>query len=475
MATVSIQVPMLETKLPVQTVANARCRNGRNGDTRFGWAGLVTQQGYPWPAPPARALLQGEPELVQGLGGAAEPAAALVEHRPRGDDPAGAAGGLEHTDRAGEQPRPDGLAGGTDGQVEEAVEVEVVEEEPAGEGGPEAVEVLGVGLQHQAAPARPGGRPGQQVDRAGVLVGTDVLAGDADGQVPLPDAVAVGRRHRRAEQVPGLGVPGDAGGALEQQSLVGQAARRAVDDADRPGRLPAVHGLAGGAGGHVVALGVVEVAGGHGGPERVAGLGVALGEQRAVDQPGARPGEDVDRPRVHRRAQVLPGGADDQVVDVVAGHDGRGQRGPEQVAALGGAADPAALDQRLVPGRGQAARPPEQDGDRAGVAGGPDVLGGGADGQVEEAVAVVVAGGQHGPELVDRLGVVLREQGAAAEAAGRPGQDVDGAGGVDGTHVLARRPDGHVKEAVGVEVALGDRGPEPVPGLKRPSDPAGAL
>ena len=46
MATVSIQVPMLETKLPVQTMANARCRNGRNGDTRFGWAGLVTQQGY---------------------------------------------------------------------------------------------------------------------------------------------------------------------------------------------------------------------------------------------------------------------------------------------------------------------------------------------------------------------------------------------------------------------------------------------
>jgi hypothetical protein len=40
-------VPMLETKLPVQTVANARCRKGRNGDTRFGWAGLVTRQGYP--------------------------------------------------------------------------------------------------------------------------------------------------------------------------------------------------------------------------------------------------------------------------------------------------------------------------------------------------------------------------------------------------------------------------------------------
>jgi hypothetical protein len=28
-------------------MANARCRNGRNGDTRVGWAGLVTRQGYP--------------------------------------------------------------------------------------------------------------------------------------------------------------------------------------------------------------------------------------------------------------------------------------------------------------------------------------------------------------------------------------------------------------------------------------------
>jgi proteasome assembly chaperone (PAC2) family protein len=47
MATVSIQVPMLETKLPAQTVANARCLNGRKGDTRVGRAGLVTRQGYP--------------------------------------------------------------------------------------------------------------------------------------------------------------------------------------------------------------------------------------------------------------------------------------------------------------------------------------------------------------------------------------------------------------------------------------------
>ena len=43
---------MLETKLPVQMMANARCRNGRNGDTRWDEAGLVTRQGYPGPGGP---------------------------------------------------------------------------------------------------------------------------------------------------------------------------------------------------------------------------------------------------------------------------------------------------------------------------------------------------------------------------------------------------------------------------------------
>jgi hypothetical protein len=62
MATVSIQVPMLETKLPVHTVANARCRKGRNGDTRFGWAGLVTRPGYPRPGRPAPAYSRADPK-----------------------------------------------------------------------------------------------------------------------------------------------------------------------------------------------------------------------------------------------------------------------------------------------------------------------------------------------------------------------------------------------------------------------------
>src|SRR5512133_3563184 len=107
MATVSIQVPMLETKLPVQTVAKARCRNGRNGDTRVGWTGLVTRPGYPGQPRPAGALLQGG-----RLGGAAEPAAPLDDGRIRGED--AAPGGVEDGDRAGVDLGPDVLQGGAD-------------------------------------------------------------------------------------------------------------------------------------------------------------------------------------------------------------------------------------------------------------------------------------------------------------------------------------------------------------------------
>src|SRR5215218_44847 len=115
MATVSIQVPMLETKLPVQTVANARCRNGRNGDTRVGWAGLVTGPGYPGRPGPAGALRQGQPEQVGRLRGAAQPAAALDDGQLAGEGAAG--GGAEHRDRSGIDRGADILQGGADGQV----------------------------------------------------------------------------------------------------------------------------------------------------------------------------------------------------------------------------------------------------------------------------------------------------------------------------------------------------------------------
>src|SRR5215217_2555976 len=475
MATVSIQVPMLETKLPVQTVAKARCWNGRNGDTGVGRTGLVTRPGYPGRVRPAGALLQGGPQRVVRLGGAAEAARALGEHRSGRDRAAGAARGGEHADRAGERRRADGLPGGADGEVEEAVVVEVVEEEPAGDGRPELVAVLRVALGDQAPAARAGRRPGQQVDRPGVHVGADVLAGGADGQVPLADAVAVGRRDRGPELVEALGGARDPRRALEQQPLVGQPARGPVEDADGASGLAAVDRLARGAGGDVVAGGVVEVAGGHGQPEQVEGLGVALGRHGAEGQAARRAGEQVDRPGVEGGADVLARGTDHQVGDAVAAQDAAGQRRAEGVAGLGGPAGAAALEHGLAAGGDQPGRRTEQDGHGTGVAGRADVLARGADGQVEDAVVVEVARGQRRPELVAGLGVGLGEQRPAGEAAAGAHEDVDRAGGDGGADRLTGRPHGQVEDAVAVEVALGHGRAEPVPGLEAAADPAAAL
>ena len=57
---------MLETKLPVHTVAKARCRNGRNGETRVGRARLVTHQGYRHaPAPTRNGYAGGMGKLLE--------------------------------------------------------------------------------------------------------------------------------------------------------------------------------------------------------------------------------------------------------------------------------------------------------------------------------------------------------------------------------------------------------------------------
>src|ERR671912_517226 len=461
MATVSIQVPMLETKLPVQTVANARCRKGRNGDTRFGWAGLVTRQGYPRPASPALgALLERGPEEIERLRGAAHPRAVLGEGLPRAEDPA--ARGVEDGDRPRRLEGAHLLHRGADGQVEEAVEIEVVQEEPAGDRLAEAVEVLGVALLDQDAPARSGGRPGQQVDDPGLDVGTDVLAGGADGQVPLADAVAVGRGHRRPEAVAALGRAGNARRPLEQQPLGGEPGRRAVEHADRTGGRPPVDRLPGRPGDHVVTGRLVEVAGGHGEPEGVVVLRVALRGQGAVDQAAGRAAEDVDGAGVLDRANVLARRPDDQVGEVVVGQHAGGHRQPELVVRLGRAGRPVALPEGLAAGGGDAAGPAEEHRDRARVGRGAHVLAGGADGQVEEPVVVEVGRGQRPPEAVVRLGVGLDEQRAAAHARGggveggdRAGgaiEDVQGTGAGGAADPLAGRADGQVGEVVPVEV-----------------------
>src|SRR5918993_1292357 len=461
MATVSIQVPMLETKLPVQTVANARCRKGRNGDTRFGWAGLVTRQGYPRPASPALgALLERGPEEIERLRGAAHPRAVLGEGLPPAEDPA--ARGVEDGDRPRRLEGAHLLHRGADGQIEEAVEIEVVQEEPAGDRLAEAVEVLGVALLDQDAPARAGGRPGQQVDDPGLDVGTDVLSGDADGQVPLADAVAVGRGHRRPEAVAALGRAGNARRPLEQQPLGGEPGRRAVEHADRTGGRPPVDRLPGRPGDHVVTGRLVEVAGGHGEPEGVVVLRVALRGQGAVDQAAGRAAEDVDGAGVLDRANVLARRPDDQVGEVVVGQHAGGHRQPELVVRLGRAGRPVALPEGLAAGGGDAAGPAEEHRDRARVGRGAHVLAGGADGQVEEPVVVEVGRGQRPPEAVVRLGVGLDEQRAAAHARGggveggdRAGgaiEDVQGTGAGGAADPLAGRADGQVGEVVPVEV-----------------------
>src|SRR5215213_2220547 len=471
MATVSIQVPMLEMKLPVQTVAKARCRNGWNGDTRVGRTGLVTRPGYPGRLRPAGALLQGGPEGVVRLGGAAEAARALGEHRPGRDRAAGAARGGEHADRAGERRPADRLPGCAHGEVEEAVVVEVVEEEPAGDGRPELVAVLRVGLGDQGPAARAGRRPGQQVDRPGGHVGAEVLAGGSDGQVPLADAVAVGRGHRGAEVVEALGGARDPGGALEPQPLVGQPARGPVEDADRAGGLAAVDRLAGGAGDDVVAGGVVEVAGGHGRPEQVAGLGIALGGHGAEGQAARRAGEQVDRPGVGGGADVLPRGPDHQVGDAVAAQDAAGQGGAEGVARLGGPAGAAALEQGLAAAPGQPGRRTEQDGHGTGVAGGADVLARGADGDVEAAVVVEVARGQRGSELVAGLGVGLGEQRPAGEAAAGAHEDVDRAGGASVPTVSPGAPTARSKMPSPSKSPLATAEPNSSPSSRLPPTP----
>ncbi len=151
---------------------------------------------------------------------------------------------------------------------------------------------------------------------------------------------------------------------------------------------------------------------------------------------------------------------------------------PEAVADLGRAGDPAgALEEGLAPGGGDAAAGAEQDGDRAGVVDAADVLAGNADGQVEEAVAVEVAGRQRRPEEVDRFGVVLGEELAAGagEAAGGAVQDVDRAGERDAADRLVRHAHGDVEAHVAVEVALGDGGAEGVVMLGRAGHAAAAL
>src|SRR5204862_90427 len=169
----------------------------------------------------------------------------------------------------------------------------------------------------------------EDVDRAGIARACNVLARDAHGQIVAGVAVEVARGQGKAELVRRRGRPGDAGAVLVPELVPGrrQPAGAAVEDVDRPGVVDAPEALERHADRQVVAAVAVEVARGHGIAEVVPALGGA-------QNPGA-----VLAPELVSRRREPPGGAIENV-------------------------------------------------DRAGLAGGPQALGGDADGQIGTTVAV---------------------------------------------------------------------------------------
>src|SRR5262249_28750197 len=143
-----------------------------------------------------------------------------------------------------------------------------------------------------------------------------------------------------------------------------------------------------------------------------------------------------------------------------------GQRAAEGVTRLGDARARharRALVEQLGAGGGETRRAAIDDADGARVRRAADFLPRNADGEIAEAVAVEVAGGERAAEAVAGLGraaelalvpelVVVVGQARRAAV-----QDVDRAGVEDRPDVLARHTDREIGEAVVVEVA-GDGG-----------------
>src|SRR5215208_19986 len=170
----------------------------------------------PPPASGARGSVQGSPEAVTRFGGAAHPWAVLGEQLAAGTGQSGGRAVLD-VDRSGVGGGPDVFAGGADGQVGEVIAVEVVEEDPSGQGGPEQVTrlggpdhpwaVLGEGL---VAADQPGVGAVHDVDRSGVGGCAQVLKGGADGQIRGAGVEEPGCQGR-PELVAGLGGAADPG------------------------------------------------------------------------------------------------------------------------------------------------------------------------------------------------------------------------------------------------------------------------
>src|SRR6266508_5869295 len=169
-----------------------------------------------------RWLVQGTPKEVPRFCGIGDPGAVLGEQLP--------ACSWQATDRSVQDiDRPsvgycaDVLVDRPDGQIGQAVIVEVVEEDPPGQGAAEAVARLGGAQQPRAAldeelvaAAQPGGRPVQDVDRPGVHPGADVLGGGADRKIP---------------RTPGVKEPGRQGGPEPVARFGGAAGPRTLHEA----------------------------------------------------------------------------------------------------------------------------------------------------------------------------------------------------------------------------------------------------
>src|SRR5215211_6682511 len=302
---------------------------------------------------------EGAAEGVAFLRGAGDAAVALEELLGAGGgERAGRA--VEGVDGAGVQEGADVFEGGTDGQVGEGVVVVVA----GAQGG--AGEVAFLGGADQAAVAlegllvagggQPVGGAVQDVDRAGVGDGADVLADRPDGQVGRAVVVEVPGGQGEPEDVAVLSDPDDPTAALE--------------------------------------------------PLLVAGGGQPVG--------GAI--QDVDGPGIEGRADVLEGGPDSQVGEGVVVEVATGEGEAELVADLGHPANPAAaLEPLLVPGGGEPADRAVQDGDRTGLGGGADAFGGHPDGQVGEAVVVEVPDAKGGAEAILGLGGTEHPRGVLGE------------------------------------------------------------
>src|ERR671910_192114 len=206
---------------------------------------------------------------------------------------------------------------------------------------------------------------------------------------------------RPTEEVVELDAAGHPGTVLGEQlaAAAGQPVSRPGKHVDRTGEFEGVDGLAQHPDRQVDKAVGVEGTSSERGAEPIAELsavghpGAVLAEQltAAAGQPPSRPGKHVDRARILGGAHVL-GAADGQVDEAIAAEVANGNGGAEVVAELGHPGHPGAvLGQQLAARTGQPASRPGKQGDRPAAVSGAVVLARGADGEVEEAVAIEVA------------------------------------------------------------------------------------